>query len=400
MYKGSFVSVIIAAAGSSKRMGGLDKLYMNLGSVPVLAHSAGVFESSDIIDEIIISCKEGDVDKCMRQIVIPNGLNKIKAVIPGGNERYESVSIAMGLVDKKASIIMVHDGARPFVTCDLIEKVAASAMENGAAIPCIPVKDTVKNIGENAEFIQKTLDRSRLRAVQTPQAFKAEILHKAYAEMKANKQAFKAVTDDASLVEALGYDVAAVEGEERNIKLTTPTDIKLAEFFYSEGRPFMNSMRVGSGYDVHKLVEGRKLVLGGCDIIYKKGLLGHSDADVLIHAVMDALLGAASEGDIGKHFPDSDDRYKDISSLELLAETGRILASKNYTVGNIDATVVAEKPKIAPYVERMKANIASVLKISVNQINIKGTTTEGLGVTGRGEGIAAYATALILHDGN
>ncbi|MGP1441956.1 MAG: 2-C-methyl-D-erythritol 2,4-cyclodiphosphate synthase [Anaerovoracaceae bacterium] len=159
-----------------------------------------------------------------------------------------------------------------------------------------------------------------------------------------------------------------------------------------------NTVRIGNGYDVHVLVEGRRLVLGGCEIIYEKGLSGHSDADVLLHAIMDAMLGAAAEGDIGRHFPDSDERYKDISSLELLSKTESILTSKGYRVGNIDATVVAEKPRIAPYVDRMRANIASVLKISVERINIKGTTTEGLGFTGRGEGIAAYATALILKD--
>lgn len=399
MYKDSFVSVIIAAAGSSRRMGELDKLYMNLGGVPVLAHTARVFECSDIIDEIIISCKEGTVDKCMRQVVIPYGLSKVKAIIPGGGERYESVGKAMELADKNASVIMVHDGARPFVSGNLIKKVTEAAVKNGAAVPCVPIKDTVKSVKEDKELIiEKTLERSCLRAVQTPQAFEARILHKAYSHMKENPEAFKAVTDDASLVEALGYEVVAVEGEEKNIKLTTPSDIKLAEFFYSEERPLTNTVRIGNGYDVHVLVEGRRLVLGGCEIIYEKGLSGHSDADVLLHAIMDAMLGAAAEGDIGRHFPDSDERYKDISSLELLSKTESILTSKGYRVGNIDATVVAEKPRIAPYVERMRANIASVLKISVERINIKGTTTEGLGFTGRGGGIAAYATALILKD--
>ncbi|MBQ7454905.1 MAG: 2-C-methyl-D-erythritol 2,4-cyclodiphosphate synthase, partial [Clostridia bacterium] len=228
-----------------------------------------------------------------------------------------------------------------------------------------------------------TPDRSVLRAVQTPQGFSRALLERAHREITDR------CTDDAALVSRLGVPVRLVSGSPRNIKLTAKEDLAMAEF-YLGGR-----LRVGHGYDAHRLVEGRKLILGGVDIPYEKGLLGHSDADVLLHAIMDALLGAAALGDIGKHFPPSDASYKDISSVQLLEKTAALLTEAGFSVQNVDATVVAQRPKLAPYLTQMRQNIADALKIDVSAISVKATTTEGMGFEGRGEGISAHAVALV-----
>ena len=256
---------------------------------------------------------------------------------------------------------------------DVIKAVAEKAGETGAAIAAVPPKDTIRHIEEG------TLDRSRLCCVQTPQGFRMELLKKAFE--KAAADGFYG-TDDASLVERLGHAVAIVPGEYSNIKITTPEDLTM-------------EMRIGTGYDVHKLVEERDLILGGVTIPYEKGLLGHSDADVLTHALMDALLGAAALGDIGKLFPDNDDSFKGISSIELLRRVKSVLDDKGYSLGNADVTVICQKPKLAGYIDEMRVNIAAALETDVDRISIKATTTEKLGFTGRGEGIAAEAVCIL-----
>ena len=272
--------------------------------------------------------------------------------------------------------MLVHDAARPFVTEDVVQEVIRGAFDRGAAVPCVAVKDSLR---ENEGERSRCVDRSRFFAVQTPQGFRKELLDEAYE--KACKDGFSG-TDDASLVERLGYNVEIVDGDYDNIKITTKEDL-----------PMEN--RIGTGFDVHRLVEGRKLILGGVEIPYEKGLDGHSDADVLIHALMDALLGAAAMGDIGRHFPDTDDAYKGISSMKLLDRVNNILAENMYSIGNADITVIAQKPKLSPYIEKMRENVADVLGIGKDLINIKATTTEKLGFTGRGEGIAAEAVCSI-----
>lgn len=267
------------------------------------------------------------------------------------------------------------------------------------------MKDTIKQIhlSDSRAVVSFTPERSLLRAVQTPQGFDAALLMRAYDACAPDT----AVTDDASLVEALGAPVYIVDGDEMNIKITTPSDLGRAEQLLngsSADDPGINDPvaaaarvpRTGMGYDVHAFAENRKLILGGVNIPHDRGLLGHSDADVLIHAVMDALLGAAALGDIGKHFPDTDLRYKGISSLLLLGHVSELLSSHGWTIVNIDVTVIAQRPKIAPHIPQMKKIMAEVLKISESQINIKGTTTERLGFTGREEGIASQAVASII----
>ena len=281
-----------------------------------------------------------------------------------------------GRLDPGIAYVLVHDAARPFVTEDVVQEVIREAFDRGAAVPCVAVKDSLR---ENEGERSRCVDRSRFFAVQTPQGFRKELLDEAYE--KACKDGFSG-TDDASLVERLGYNVEIVDGDYDNIKITTKEDL-----------PMEN--RIGTGFDVHRLVEGRRLILGGVEIPYEKGLDGHSDADVLIHALMDALLGAAAMGDIGRHFPDTDDAYKGISSMKLLDRVNNILAENMYSIGNADITVIAQKPKLSPYIEKMRENVADVLGIGKDLINIKATTTEKLGFTGRGEGIAAEAVCSI-----
>lgn len=445
MYKGVKTTAVIVAAGSGKRMGGgINKQYINIAGKPVLARSVQCFENDARVDDIIIVVRAGEEEKCRREIVNAYGFAKVTDIIAGGAERQDSVRTAIELIKSRSwaaafrqhseteaapdsVYVLIHDGARPLITEDLTGAVLEACSVSGAAIPAVPLKDTVKLIAvsDSGTVVKSTPDRGSLRAVQTPQAFRLDIINRAYDLCSPDT----VVTDDASLVEAAGMTVSVVQGDETNIKITTPGDVSLAELFlkqrnesaggiiqtntsrfalnehaYSapaETLSDISSMisripRTGMGYDVHAFAENRKLILGGVDIPHERGLLGHSDADVLIHAVMDALLGAAALGDIGKHFPDSDPRYKGISSLLLLGHVADLLASNGWSIVNIDATVIAQRPKIAPHIPAMKKNMAKVLKISESQINIKGTTTERLGFTGREEGIAAQSAAVII----
>lgn len=283
-------------------------------------------------------------------------------------------------------LVAIHDGARPLVSPDIIERTLEEAWKSGAAAAGIRVKDTVKVVGDGG-MIEGTVDRTRLWQVQTPQTFRYPLILEAHREAEARGWE---CTDDASLIERTGGKVAMVPGSPRNLKITEPEDMALAEKILGG-----TGHRTGTGYDAHRLTEGRKLILGGVDIPYEKGLLGHSDADVLTHAVMDALLGAAGLGDIGQWFPDNDPAYEGISSLALLGRVGEAVAQAGYAIANIDGTVIAQAPRLAAHIPRMRAHIAEVLGIEESQVNVKATTTEGMGFTGRGEGIAAQAAAAL-----
>ena len=430
MYKNRKVTAVIVAAGSARRMGGINKQYAELAGMPVLARSVAAFDNDPFVDEIVIVARSGEEDRCRRDIVEKYGFRRVSAVVSGGAERQDSVRAALGVVfggaagreagsfgaevsdggggrddGRDVGLVLVHDGARPLVPRTVIDAVIDGCAACGAAIPAVSVKDTIKQIhlSDSRAVVSFTPERSLLRAVQTPQGFDAALLMRAYDACAPDT----AVTDDASLVEALGAPVYIVDGDEMNIKITTPSDLGRAEQLLngsSADDPGINDPviaaarvpRTGMGYDVHAFAENRKLILGGVNIPHDRGLLGHSDADVLIHAVMDALLGAAALGDIGKHFPDTDLRYKGISSLLLLGHVSELLSSHGWTIVNIDVTVIAQRPKIAPHIPQMKKIMAEVLKISESQINIKGTTTERLGFTGREEGIASQAVASII----
>lgn len=381
MYNNRKVAAIIAAAGRGSRIGGpVPKQYLKIGGEPVILKTLKVFERMDEVDYIFVVTNEAYVEHC-KKIVRDNDIDKVEGVVKGGKERQDSVYNALQEVNRVCpgvTYVLIHDGARPFVSETVIRKVIKATAEKGAATACVAMKNSVRRL-DGSDGHSHSVDRERYYSVQTPQGFIKAQLMEAYE--KTLTEGFYG-TDDAALVERAGFDVELVEGDYQNIKITTKEDL-----------PMEN--RVGTGFDVHRFEAGRKLILGGVKIPYEMGLAGHSDADVLVHAIMDALLGAAALGDIGRHFPDSDQQYRGISSLLLLEKVAELLSENFYNIGNVDATVIAQEPKIAPYIEEMRGNIADVLKLERSRINIKGTTTEKLGFTGRREGIAAEAVCSI-----
>jgi 2-C-methyl-D-erythritol 4-phosphate cytidylyltransferase/2-C-methyl-D-erythritol 2,4-cyclodiphosphate synthase len=391
------ITAIITAAGRGRRMGeSVNKVFLPLNGRPVLIHTVMAVTAPRAITHLIVTAAEGEEDD-VRELLAGLHLAIPWEVVTGGEERQNSIENALRAVPSASDFVLVHDGARPLISAPIIDEVIKNAIEHQAALVAVKVKDTVKESSKDV-FVKKTLKREFLWAVQTPQAFQTDILRQAYRQ--AEEDGYLG-TDDASLVERIGVKVKIVSGDYRNIKITTPEDMILAESFLKETQKYLKpkeyaSFRVGIGYDVHRLVRERKLILGGVEIAHTHGLLGHSDADVLLHAIKDALLGAAALGDIGRHFPDTKDEYKGISSLRLLEEVRKILKAARFKVNNVDATIVAEKPKLAPYIPEMNRNIAEALAINTKNVNIKATSTEGLGFAGRQEGIAAYATVSVV----
>lgn len=385
------VCAVIVAAGKSTRMGGVDKGMLLLQGKPALRHCLEAFNACDRIDSICLVTAEERLDACSA-LSAQWGIEKLVTVVTGGDTRTKSVYNGLNALPPECEIVAIADGARPFTTADIITRSIESARSKGSGIIAIKSRDTVKVAG-NDGCVESTPDRSALWLVQTPQTFRFEMILNAYA--RAISLGLEA-TDDAAIAELSGEQVYLVEGSADNIKLTTPEDICHGEAILRARGGGQESMRIGEGYDVHRLVKGRALILGGVDIPHQTGLLGHSDADVLVHAIMDALLGAAGLGDIGRHFPDSNDTYKGISSMLLLKHVVKLLDAQGWKVGNVDATLTAQRPKIAPYVMQMRANIAKCLGISEDCVNIKATTTEWLGFEGSEEGMSARAVAMIV----
>jgi 2-C-methyl-D-erythritol 2,4-cyclodiphosphate synthase len=311
-------------------------------------------------------------------------------MVDGGAQRQDSVRNALSHPELSGNLIAIHDAVRPNVSRELIERVCEAASKSGAAIPALPARDTVKRSVDNLR-IRETLPRHEIWLAQTPQVFDADLIRRAHATALAD--GFNG-TDDASLVEYIGGEVELVEGDPKNIKITSPED--LAYVNAMNGTAKSADIRVGYGYDVHQLKAGRKLMMGGVEIPFDKGLLGHSDADALLHAVTDAIIGALALGDIGSHFPDNDPANKDLDSRIFLRKAVELAADKGYAVGNIDATVVAEKPKLRDHIDSMRALIASDARIESDRVSVKATTSEKMGFVGRGEGMAAMATVLLV----
>jgi len=381
---------IIPAGGAGKRLKShTAKQYLLLNSLPVLVHTLRVFQNSENIDEVILAVPPEDLLQIRQELVEKYFLTKVTHVVAGGNERQDSVRNCINAIQDKCDLVVIHDAVRPFVTERLIKNVMDSALITGAAAAGVRVKDTVKEIKKD-NIVVTTVPRNNLWLTQTPQAFRFEILKEAY--QKAYNEKFYG-TDDASLVERMGKEVKMVEGFYENIKITTNEDMVIAEAFMKSKNTA--GLRSGFGYDSHRFAEGRKLILGGLEIPFDKGLIGHSDADALLHAICDALLGAAGAGDIGRHFPDTDPAYKGISSMVLLEKVRKLIRKKGFSINNIDVTIVMEMPKLAPFADRMIANIADVLKMSGDSVNIKAKTNEGMGFIGRNEGVAVFATAIL-----
>ena len=369
------VTAIIVAAGASRRMG-FDKLSYRLpDGRTVLETSCALFAAHPAVDELVLVAG-GNRPQCE---AIAAACPKPCTVVQGGATRADSVR--SGLAAAKGQLVAIHDAARPFAGAEIITAALQAAAENGAAAPAVPVKDTIKVADKDGKVVA-TPDRATLYAVQTPQCFDRALYLQALEAVSGEKASL--VTDDCSLFELAGLPVTLTAGDYANLKITTKEDLQKEK-----------TMRIGHGYDVHRLVEDRKLILGGGEVPYEKGLLGHSDADVLLHAVMDAVLGAAALGDIGQHFPDTDPAYKGADSLALTREVAKIIAAHGYKVGNIDATILCQRPKLAPHIPAMRQNIADAFGLPLDAVSVKATTEEHLGFTGEGLGIAAHAVALI-----
>lgn len=374
MLHGKTVAAILVAAGASRRMG-FDKLAYPLANGTVLETSVRAFDTHPMIDELVLVAGEN----IARARDAAAACAKPARAVPGGATRMQSV--CAGLAATNADFVAIHDAARPFVTPEVISAALEAAYETGAAAPAVPVKDTIKRA--RGGFVAETPPRDALFAVQTPQCFCTE----RYRELLA-RGAPEDVTDDCSVFERAGLPVRLTRGDYANRKITTREDLPAPQ-------REENAMRIGHGYDVHRLVPGRALILGGVAIPYEKGLLGHSDADVLTHAVMDALLGAAALGDIGKLFPDTDPAYAGADSVGLLCRVRAVLAQNGWAAANVDATVLCQAPKLAAHIPAMRENLAAALGVPVSDVSVKATTEEKLGFTGSGAGIAAHCVCLL-----
>jgi len=382
-------AAVIVAAGRGERLGAtIPKAFVAVAGVPMLLHAARRVALSPEVGRIVVVVGALDVDRA-RVLLMQHGVRNVTAVVPGGAHRQDSVFAGLSHLGE-APVAVVHDGARPLVPPDVVTAVIQAAAEAGAASAGLPVRETVKLVdGVDA---RQTLDRDRLWVAHTPQAFRTALLREAHHRAKA--EGFYG-TDDAVLVERLGYAVRMVEDSPRNLKVTVPADLDLAEAYAGQRQ----MVRTGIGYDAHRLALGRLLRVGGVEIPWPRGLAGHSDADVLAHAIMDALLGAAGLGDLGRHFPPGDPAFRGADSIELLRRVTAMAAGAGWRVVHVDSTVLAEAPRLAPYIPQMQERLAAALGVDCSAVNIKATTTEGMGAIGRGEGIAAHAVATLINVG-
>lgn len=379
MFQNQLTGCIIAAAGLGQRMGGpVPKLLLPLEGRTILETTVDACASTGFFDCILVVTHPDYVVEC-KNMVGP-GIR----VVPGGDTRQESVRLGLSALEEAlpgCRLALIHDGARPFVTREILEAALEGAAGHGAAVAAVPVKDTIK-ILEDGHI--RTPDRRTLFAAQTPQAFAMDVIMDAH--RRAVAEGYEG-TDDAQLAERAGYAPILTPGGYSNLKVTTPEDL-----------PAREEWRAGTGFDTHALVRGRPLVLGGVDIPFEAGLLGHSDADVLTHAVMDALLGAAGLGDIGMMFPDTDPAYQGIRSLTLLERAWERIRTMGYRLSSLDMTLIAQRPKMAPYREEVIGNLAGILGCPRDRINFKATTTEKLGIPGREEGMAAEAVCILVRN--
>ncbi len=382
MIRGEKVTGIVAAGGSGVRAGAA-KQWLVLGGETVLRRAARALAACAAVDDLVAVVPPGEEGRGGAELA---GLGKPSRAVAGGAARADSVRNGLAAAAESA-IVLVHDAARPFATADLAERVAEAAARDGAALAALPVTDTVKRAATaDDRRVAETLDRRTLWLAQTPQGFRRELLLRAY---DAAGAAASVATDECSLIERLGAAVTLVPGDPGNFKITGPADVERARAALEA------PVAMGVGYDTHPFAAGRPLVLGGVEFD-GDGLLGHSDADVCAHAIGDAILGAAGLGDLGWHFPDTDPRWKGVSSLLLLREIARKAADQGWRVGNCDVTLAAKRPKVAPRAVEMRTRLAEALGVSPAQVNVKATTGEGMGFVGREEGIAAHAVALLV----
>ena len=386
-------AVLMVAAGRGARAAGasaLPKQYATIGGEPVLTRSLKTFLSHPAIDLVQVVIHPDD--RALYDTAVAGLSGPIAPPVHGGPARQDSVRA--GLLALKAArpdYVLVHDAARPFVTRELIDRVLAALGQHAGAIAALPLADSLKRAGGNG-LIAETIERSGLWRAQTPQGFHfSAILDAHQAAAAAGRPDF---TDDAAIAAWAGLAVALVPGEERNFKLTAAEDLAMAERLLA-GAPAAPDVRTGTGFDVHRFGPGDHVRLCGVDIPHAQALEGHSDADVGLHALTDAILGAISDGDIGQHFPPDEPRWQGAASDMFLKDAAHRVAARGGRISNVDVTLLCEAPRIAPYRDAMRAQIAVLLGIDMARVGVKATTTEGLGFTGRREGIAAAATATI-----
>lgn len=393
------LGVVVVAAGRSSRMGGIDKQVATLGGEAVISHSLRVFEEFDDVGSIVLVMSAENLEEGI-DAVNAGGFSKVVGVVRGGERRQDSVKIGLDLLAGQGSgapeFVAVHDGARPFIDSEMIVRGLATAQKIGSGIAAVPVKDTIKTAPHRV--VTDTPDRSGMWAVQTPQIFRFDILKTAH------EMTDEDVTDDASMVESVGGLVAIFDGSNDNIKITTPEDLELATLIYDRrtsnldsgtGGIVVEGSRFGIGFDGHGLVDGGPLRLGGIDIEFDQHLDGHSDGDVLFHAIASAILGAAGLGDLGGRFPSSDERYAGFDSAQFIAESARLAAEAGWLVSHLDATIIAQRPRLASEAPKMASKLADIDGLDQTSINVKVTSTDHVGAIGAGEGIAAQAVATL-----
>ncbi|MBV8121326.1 MAG: bifunctional 2-C-methyl-D-erythritol 4-phosphate cytidylyltransferase/2-C-methyl-D-erythritol 2,4-cyclodiphosphate synthase [Alphaproteobacteria bacterium] len=377
------VYALVVAAGRGTRFGGEQpKQYLPLAGHTVLHHAIAAFAGHPLIANVQVVIRPEDRDLFDRAVA---GLNVLPPVA-GGQTRQQSVRHGLeALAVRRPHRVLIHDGARPFPEKALIDRIIGALDRAPAAIPCLPLRDTVKRA--RGDLIQTTVDRSDLWRAQTPQGFHFEAILAAH-----RAGAGRASTDDSAVAEAAGLMPILVAGDEANMKITTPEDLATAERLRAAR---FGDVRIGQGFDVHAFGPGDKLVICGVSIPHHAGLVGHSDADVGLHSLTDAVLGAIGAGDIGQHFPPSDPKWRGASSDQFLRLAADLIRARGGIVAAVDVTIICERPKIAPHREAMIGRVAAILGIACDRVSVKATTTDHLGFTGRGEGIAAQAIATV-----
>jgi 2-C-methyl-D-erythritol 4-phosphate cytidylyltransferase/2-C-methyl-D-erythritol 2,4-cyclodiphosphate synthase len=371
------VAAIILAAGKGERAGaGQPKQFVDLGSGrTMLDMSVAAFAPQ--VHEIVVAVPAGYRERVAARH--PSGVQ----VVEGGARRQDSMTRAFAQVSPEAEVVLVHDAARPYVSGHLIAATIEAAATHGAAIVALPVRDTVKRtvLADGRRTVRETLRRDEIYLAQTPQGFRRDVLAHAIAAAD-----YLDVTDEAMLMERAGVPVHIVTGDPQNLKITTAEELMNARALTSS---------IGTGYDLHRLVPGRPLILAGVRIPFEQGLQGHSDADIVCHAVTDAILGAAALGDIGRMFPDTDAAWKDADSVQLLRKATAAVRAADWAIANVDITIIAERPKLVPYVDEMRTKLAEALGVTKAAVSVKGKTNEGVDAVGRGEAMACHAVALL-----
>jgi 2-C-methyl-D-erythritol 4-phosphate cytidylyltransferase/2-C-methyl-D-erythritol 2,4-cyclodiphosphate synthase len=377
------VGVIIVAAGRGERLGGaLPKQLVDLGGRSLLQHSVRAFDGRPGVTEMVVVLPSDFVSQAA-DLIGPTTV-PVRAVA-GGQRRQDSVRAGAEALSANIDVVLVHDAARPFVDDGVIDRVIAGTDRTGAAVPAVQARDTVKRRDGATGNVAETIARDEIWLAQTPQGFRRDVLTAAFAAGNGSGTA----TDEAMLAERAGFRVAIVAGDDRNVKITTADDLMTAR------ARIAGNTRVGTGYDLHRLVEGRPLVLAGVVVPSERGPVAHSDGDVVCHAIVDAMLGGSAAGDIGRHFPDTDPAWKGAPGLDLLRRAAVIVGQAGWRTSSVDATILLERPKLGPHIDAIRGCVAEALQIGVAHVGLKAKTNEGVDAVGRGEAIAAHAVVVL-----